>query len=48
MERCITNIELRDELISKGYVFCTKTDTEVILKVYEEWGKECVKKFNGM
>ena len=41
-------IELKEELISKGYVFNTGTDTEVIISAYEEWGEDCVKKFNGM
>ena len=41
-------IELREELKAKGYNFYTATDTEVILKAYEEWGYECVQKFNGM
>lgn len=41
-------IELREELIKKGYVFKTNSDTEVIIKSYEEWGFECQNKFNGM
>lgn len=41
-------IELRDELINKGYNFITKSDTEVILASYKEWGIGCVQKFNGM
>ena len=41
-------VEIRKELESKGYGFKTKTDTEVILKAYECWGKDCVKRFNGM
>ncbi len=40
------NIKL--ELEAKGYKFHSKTDTEVILKSYEEWGEDCVHKFNGM
>jgi len=40
--------ELRDYLVSKGYVFRTKADTEVIIHAYEEWGGDCVAKFNGM
>lgn len=40
--------ELRDELVEKGYVFQSHTDTEVILHAYEEYGPECVNKFNGM
>ena len=41
-------IELREELKKKGYQFNTQSDTEVILKAYEEWGFDCQNKFNGM
>lgn len=41
-------IELKKELINKGYNFSTNTDTEVILASYLEWGNDCVKHFNGM
>ena len=41
-------IEIRNELKRLGYGFSTGTDTEVILKAYVEWGKDSVKKFNGM
>lgn len=41
-------IELREELKSKGYVFRTNTDTEVILASYQEWGIDCLTRFNGM
>jgi len=40
--------EIRDDLKKKGYIFRTRTDTEVIINAYKEWGTECVKKFNGM
>lgn len=40
--------ELRTELISKGFRFRSNSDTEVILKGYEYWGKEIVNKLNGM
>ena len=39
-------IELKDTLISKGHSFISKTDTEVILAAYMEWGEECLDKFN--
>jgi len=39
---------LRMELESKGYKFKSKTDSEVVLKSYQEWGKSAVHKFNGM
>ncbi len=41
-------MNLRIELEALGYKFHSNTDTEVILKSYELWGKECVHKFNGM
>ena len=45
----IYNFErLRVELESKGHFFKTKTDTEVVLKMYEEYGVESFGKFNGM
>ncbi len=41
-------IELRDELKEKGHQFFSKTDTEVILAAYKEWGEDCQLRFNGM
>ena len=41
-------IELREELIKKGHVFKTESDTEVIVHGYEEWGRDCVSHFNGI
>lgn len=41
-------IEIREELMKLGYSFNTQTDTEVLLYSYEEWGKDCLKKLNGM
>ena len=41
-------IELKNELITKGYNFNSKSDTEVILAAYDCWGIECLNKFNGM
>jgi len=40
--------ELRTELIAKGHRFHSDTDSEVIIHSYEEWGRECLQKFNGM
>jgi asparagine synthase (glutamine-hydrolysing) len=40
--------ELRRELIAKGHRFRTKTDVEVILHLYEEYGESCVKHLRGM
>lgn len=41
-------IELRDELLKLGHQFKTRSDTEVIVHAYEEWGTACAKRFNGM
>lgn len=41
-------LELRDELIAKGYRFKNNSDTEVILNLYKEHGEECQNKLNGM
>lgn len=41
-------IELRSELILIGHRFRTDSDTEVIIKAYQQWGIECQNKFNGV
>ena len=40
-------VELREELVRKGHQFATRSDTEVILHMYQEEGENCVQKFNG-
>ena len=40
--------ELRRELEALGHEFTTRGDTEVVLHAYEEWGIDCVERFNGM
>lgn len=40
--------ELRAELEAAGRTFHTRTDTEVVLQAYDQWGEECVHRFNGM
>jgi asparagine synthase (glutamine-hydrolysing) len=40
-------LELREELISKGHKFSTRSDTEVILHLYQEEGEGCVQRLNG-
>src|SRR3954447_24166698 len=43
---CIYNFqELRAELLGKGYRFFSEGDTEVILKSWHAWGKDCVRRF---
>ncbi len=39
---------LRQELQAGGHTFYTKSDTEVIIHLYEEYGRECVHKLRGM
>jgi asparagine synthase (glutamine-hydrolysing) len=41
-------LELKKTLTSKGYSFKTTTDTEVIVNLYLEYGKDCVKHLRGM
>ncbi len=40
--------EIKEELESKGHKFYSKTDTEVVVHAYEEYGPECLNRFNGM
>jgi len=39
---------LREELTALGHRFRSRTDSEVIVHAYEEWGPECLARFNGM
>lgn len=41
-------LELRPELESRGHRFCTNSDTEVIVHLYEDMGAGCVQKLRGM
>jgi len=41
-------MEIKKELINKGHIFNTNTDTEIIPHSYEEWGIDFVTKLNGM
>jgi asparagine synthase (glutamine-hydrolysing) len=40
--------ELREELEGRGHVFHSQTDTEVILRLYDAEGPDCVRRLNGM
>ncbi len=41
-------LELADELRALGHQFQSHSDTEVLLHAYQEWGEDCVRRFNGM
>ena len=41
-------IELRNDLKKKNYTFNTNSDTEVLLKAFQEYGEKCVDYFIGM
>ncbi|MDD5433084.1 MAG: asparagine synthase (glutamine-hydrolyzing) [Candidatus Pacebacteria bacterium] len=40
--------EIRKELEVKDYKFKSNSDTEIIIKSYQEWGIDCIQKFRGM
>lgn len=40
--------ELRSELSERGHRFHTRSDTEVVLRAYQEWGDTCPERLNGM
>ncbi len=46
---CIYNYQDLARLLGqKGHRFRTSSDTEVVIHAYEEWGPDCVARFNGM
>ncbi|RAU21860.1 asparagine synthase (glutamine-hydrolyzing) [Paramagnetospirillum kuznetsovii] len=42
------HVELRVELEAKGHRFRSRSDTEVLLAAWSEWGEACLDRFNGM
>ncbi|MDQ1637025.1 MAG: hypothetical protein QOF62_364 [Pyrinomonadaceae bacterium] len=40
--------ELRQQLEDRGHTIRTRSDSEVAVHAYEEWGKQCVEHFEGM
>lgn len=40
--------ELRAELETLGHSFRTESDSEVLIRAYLQWGRECLNRFNGM
>ncbi|MGC4886557.1 asparagine synthase (glutamine-hydrolyzing) [Micromonospora sp. DT227] len=41
-------VALRDELRARGHRFETQSDTEVVLRSYQEWGPACAERLRGM
>ena len=40
--------EVRADLMTLGHQFTEQSDTEVLLAAWQQWGKECLKRLNGM
>jgi len=40
--------EIREKLRRKGHSFTSDSDTEVVVKAYEQWGMNCLREFVGM
>ena len=46
--RIYNSLEILEDLRALGHQFVTTTNAEVILHAYEEWGADCLHRFNGM
>ncbi len=42
------HLSLREELTARGHRYATNSDTETIIHLYEEYGRDCVSRMNGM
>src|SRR5712672_872510 len=42
------HLALREQLIARGHTYRTRSDTETIVHLYEEYGSDCVKHLRGM
>ncbi len=40
--------ELREDLVSKGHIFRSGTDSEAVVHAYEQWGSSCLERLNGI
>lgn len=40
--------QVRSELALKGHVFATRSDTEVVLRAFAQWGEDCLQRLNGI
>ncbi len=40
--------ELRERMLARGHTYRTRSDTETIVHLYEEYGRDCVKHLRGM
>jgi asparagine synthase (glutamine-hydrolysing) len=41
-------LEIKEELSALGHSFRGRSDTEVIIAAYAQWGRDCLHRFNGM
>jgi asparagine synthase (glutamine-hydrolysing) len=42
------HLELREQLVQRGHRFATRSDSEVVVHLYEEHGTDCVRHLNGI